>query len=1138
MPRRQSIEFDVVFNDVDQKEIDKISKSVNKGFKEALKTDPTMIKAQKELRSLRDDQLKQLDKQNSLQTKALNLSVRQQEAVQKMHELSKRYSKTQEKINDLANKYSRKSTEIQEKLTQKRKQAANLESNIASQRKKINELNEDAIDGEEESASLMKARQKLIRDENTLSRVNADIRREDTKLQSISNDMEQERNNLLSEIESIENKINNQGEKSIDLGQKIKTTRSEQLNLQNEQHGINDKIKSQEQEISKIITDRTQAANMSIKERMALQEQAAEQIRKDDPNKSYAEALDLAKQRYPLVLKASKLDDKTEKIVTNTTKFKKKEFEFRKKDLGLLNERLKREKVGFFARRRALKEEETGMLKQFGLKKGLLGVTAATPAKAGVGAIAGQEIKQQIAGIGGLLGKLAGPLMALGGIASFVMLMLNYNKEVMKARKNLFMLASAGDETWNRIEKGQTTGIGHMESYRQSLRGLWKSVGMEYQDALQNVGSLTNAGIKLQDVLKNNATVMQEVEHMSLLSGKSFGDMAGITGEWVTEFRKDTDQLFDTFVDLRSAAAKTDFTTNRFFSSVMNAAQGLAIYGTQIEDVSAAFADLVTDVKMPQKEAAKLAAQMISATDAMTSAQKTMVAQVGGAEGMLKTEQARLQELKDTGKITEDQEKRLTSITNLLNTKYPDTLEKQTRFFESLDPGQQIELRFKALAKAAPSIFKGVDIANPDALGRVLSLNREKLAEVGKQFGFDKKQLMLVEELTAAGKSMTDIGKTVAEESGKAEEKRLAKAAKRQARIIEQGTKPWMTSLLENIGNWVEKIYLWLESYAIPFFDAALNFMGSDIKLKQKASGDVNKALSQYIAEEKKLADKGTLTKEEQARQATLKSRISELQKQKAFLAGPESRSGLGGRVVRAAGFTTKEEKAGMAATAKVTGMRYEDLKSKVNKMPPSDTRDALQAILAGQLKSIKTIGAAGKVDVSKMLENTLKSKSFRSTFPNADADVIRTMISTLGFSKGGYTGNAGISRKYAKALSGLRQFQKGGYTGFGGSSEIAGVVHPREFVFDKQSTKAIGRQNLQSLMNIAKSPINIGENNIQDLSVRSPLAAISTRSTVGGGSASGVTNNNNQNVTININQRDRQEIEQIVQKVLYERAM
>lgn len=58
---------------------------------------------------------------------------------------------------------------------------------------------------------------------------------------------------------------------------------------------------------------------------------------------------------------------------------------------------------------------------------------------------------------------------------------------------------------------------------------------------------------------------------------------------------------------------------------------------------------------------------------------------------------------------------------------------------------------------------------------------------------------------------------------------------------------------------------------------------------------------------------------------------------------------------------------------------------------------------------------------------------------------------------------------KYYADLLASGSYAQGGYTGKGGKYQPAGVVHKDEFVFDKESTNAIGPRNLYAMMDAAK---------------------------------------------------------------------
>ena len=61
--------------------------------------------------------------------------------------------------------------------------------------------------------------------------------------------------------------------------------------------------------------------------------------------------------------------------------------------------------------------------------------------------------------------------------------------------------------------------------------------------------------------------------------------------------------------------------------------------------------------------------------------------------------------------------------------------------------------------------------------------------------------------------------------------------------------------------------------------------------------------------------------------------------------------------------------------------------------------------------------------------------------------------------------------------------FKQGGYTGNMGASQVAGVVHGQEYVFDAQATKRIGVDNLNA-MRSGKAPVDSGSNNTMNVNV------------------------------------------------------
>ena len=70
--------------------------------------------------------------------------------------------------------------------------------------------------------------------------------------------------------------------------------------------------------------------------------------------------------------------------------------------------------------------------------------------------------------------------------------------------------------------------------------------------------------------------------------------------------------------------------------------------------------------------------------------------------------------------------------------------------------------------------------------------------------------------------------------------------------------------------------------------------------------------------------------------------------------------------------------------------------------------------------------------------------------------------------------------------ITGVAGFQDGGYTGNGGVSEVAGVVHGREYVMDAATVQRVGVDNLQAIQNGA--PVGgASQQNIRVINVIDP---------------------------------------------------
>ncbi|WP_272580938.1 phage tail tape measure protein [Providencia sp. PROV266] len=80
----------------------------------------------------------------------------------------------------------------------------------------------------------------------------------------------------------------------------------------------------------------------------------------------------------------------------------------------------------------------------------------------------------------------------------------------------------------------------------------------------------------------------------------------------------------------------------------------------------------------------------------------------------------------------------------------------------------------------------------------------------------------------------------------------------------------------------------------------------------------------------------------------------------------------------------------------------------------------------------------------------------------------------------GGIAGGSGAAAGAGASTSGTgamgmstswRAYSSGGYTGRGGKYDPAGIVHKDEFVFNKEATNSIGKENLYDLMNTGEMP-------------------------------------------------------------------
>ena len=1046
MARNPRISLDIEFNEIDQSQIEEIRKRLSDSLR-MTKIDPKWTDIQKKLVDAQKNQKQLLDESSKIATKIQTLDEKRANNLEKIQNLHETITKIQ-----------LQSTKVETSIGRSR---AKIQQQLRDDEKKLAILKEDGLDDEKSKIQAQRLQDRindnLLRDEELKTKQSEELLSYTEKVVDLNKDINsRERTDV-----SLNNELNDLYLKRVSTINEVKSANDTIIQAQRKMNSIED-------------------------ERLATQQAITQELMKIDHSLSYEEAVKQAKKLVPLSEKQSKFEEKHAKIMQQTKKGQKAILKERMNEVKLHVNAMQQDGVGFFERRKFMKQERADALKSVGMTK------RASKEQAGMTGQAMQLIGSQGKQMMGILTKLAGPLMALGSIGAFVITMLNYNREIMKARKNLFRLSSTSDDVWNNMKTGTMMGVDDLESYRSNLDSLWGKVGMKYEDALQNVSALTGAGIKLSDVLKNNAEMMANVERMSLLSGESFGEMAAISGEWVTEFRKDTNELMGTFVSLRDSASRTDMTTTRFFSSVMNAAQGLALYGANIEDVAESFADLTRGVKMPQKQAAQLATSMLNAVDSMSASQKVLVSQTADVRSMLELESEQLQKKKAANEASDDEIKRLEQI-NLLLKQQLNPLNEGVRLFEALDPGKRIEAQIKAMAASAPELFKNIDITDSDALKNVLKQNREEIAIISEKFGLDPKMIRLIEEISKVGTSIGGIGKSITD----AEEKKLSKKATQQANIIAQGTKPILDSISENIGKILRELYVLLEGFIvdhmIPFFKMVSEHFSKNYQEAKYQTKILDERLAKMIKErdemteeinvienKKKMSPEDWTPEQEEdlkskrRERAGLKIRIEETKSSKSKMEDiAKKQSGWFGAkgVIRNAlgmGDTEKIQEQSRITWAEKTNELQTKQKDyfKSFDSDPNITTKPLRITAQGLMDEIDSNAAVIK---AAQLPLSKRSKAVKKEIDK----LIESRKSEI--EKAYHVPQYKAQREEAMAMlreffGSLSQFDTGGYTGDGSSSDFAGIVHKKEFVFDEESTKKIGAPNLEKLMTLIKA--------------------------------------------------------------------
>lgn len=515
---------------------------------------------------------------------------------------------------------------------------------------------------------------------------------------------------------------------------------------------------------------------------------------------------DLSKSLYKM-LKMGEIDEKQykvsassiKKIVSDNTEilekikdkvevqkllegFDKKTIKAKEKELKLEEKLSKEEKrqailaklqgapIGFF-RRRQIANEATGTS---GIGERMTGA-AAIPGKMFTGM--GKAVK----GVTSLFGKLVGaistilpPLAILGGgFLAFGAALLMAEKRIKEARREIIGMAAETGELDQQIigtSKSISVAGSKVDVWRRRTESYVNVFGLAIETARQHVGEVVKAGFTITETFervgKSGLDNFSAIYAQSVMAGKEFAGMVGIAGQLREEFGSSMDESVGAFIKFRKNARESGISTSRFFDKVMNVASGMGIYGHKIEEISQGFADLSENMRLPEKATTEAAARLIGGFKDLTTEQQVLIAQtttVGNKMmGLLKDFRTggpaaadAMAKLEKLG-IDEKEAKRLSKITDPLN--------RAIQGMRALAPAEQFKARFEALTKAAGI---PIDINNDSIqdIDDVLQSNTYQLEKMGEKFGFSKEDIIALQSLTQglsenvkAQKRIEDLG--------------------------------------------------------------------------------------------------------------------------------------------------------------------------------------------------------------------------------------------------------------------------------------------------------------------------------------------------------------------------------------------
>ncbi|EJD6041088.1 phage tail tape measure protein [Providencia rettgeri] len=133
-----------------------------------------------------------------------------------------------------------------------------------------------------------------------------------------------------------------------------------------------------------------------------------------------------------------------------------------------------------------------------------------------------------------------------------------------------------------------------------------------------------------------------------------------------------------------------------------------------------------------------------------------------------------------------------------------------------------------------------------------------------------------------------------------------------------------------------------------------------------------------------------------------------------------------------------------------------------------SGSADALTDIVTNSKNAFDAIGDFF-ADLSKSIIKDLIRIAIQAQITNAITGLFGGIAGGSGAAAGAGTSTSGTG---AMGMStSWRAYSSGGYTGGGGKYDPAGIVHKDEFVFNKEATNSIGKENLYDLMNTGEMP-------------------------------------------------------------------